>query len=204
MKRQLRFGAIFNPDPPQVQCSGWCYSEAEADTGKWKHSLGNFLLCGQNWKIHRFWFSPPIVYNYAWTIEKFSRICASYKPGKTMYSDQFVVMVNGRETRLQPSWIVLPFALAVQGGDWRCTQTAESSRTQATSHFSSKTPAGLWLIKSTPISILRYRWIRFSPANVRAHVKFSVVDVRGDHTNSKVRRPNDCLYVSNLGSRFFL
>ena len=33
---------------------------------------------------------------------------------------------------------------------------------------------------------------------MRAHVKFSVVDVRGDHTNSKVRRPNDCLYVSNL------
>ena len=24
-------------------------------------------------------------------------------------------------------------------------------------------------------------------------MKFSVVDVRGDHTNSKVRRPNDCL-----------
>ena len=41
------------------------------------------------------------VYNYAWTIEKFSRIAASYKPGKTMYSDQFVVMVNGRETRSQ-------------------------------------------------------------------------------------------------------
>ena len=40
-----------------------------------------------------------LVYNYAWTIEKFSRIAASYKPGKTMYSDQFVVMVNGRETR---------------------------------------------------------------------------------------------------------
>ena len=34
-------------------------------------------------------------------------------------------------------------------------------------------------------------------------MKFSVVDVRGDHTNSKVRRPIDCLYVSNLGSRFF-
>ena len=41
------------------------------------------------------------MYNYAWTIEKFSRIAASYKPGKTMYSDQFVVMVNGRETRSQ-------------------------------------------------------------------------------------------------------
>ena len=54
------------------------------------------------------------------------------------------------------------------------------------------------------ILYLSYRRIRFSPANVRAHVKFSVVDVRGDHTNSKVRRPIDCLYVSNLGSRFFL
>ena len=29
---------------------------------------------------------------------------------------------------------------------------------------------------------------RFSPANVRAHVKFSVVDARNDHTNSKVAR----------------
>ena len=77
--------------------------------------------------------------------------------------------------------------ISVQGGGWRCTQTAESSRTRATSHFSSKTLAGLWFIKSTPFSIVRYRWIRFSPANVRAHVKFSVVDVRGDHTNSKVR-----------------
>ena len=146
MKGQLLSGAIFNPDPLQVQCSGWCYSEAEADTGKWKHCLGNLLLSGQSLKIYRFWFSLPIVYNYAWTIEKFSRICASYKPGKTMYSDQFVVMVNGRETRLQPSWIVLPFAISVQGGGWRCTQTAESSRTRATSHFSSKTLAGLWLI----------------------------------------------------------
>ena len=107
MKGQLLSGAIFNPNPPQVQCSGWCYSEAEADTGEWKHSLGNLLLCDQSLKIYRFWFSLPIVYNYAWTIEKFSRICASYKPGKTMYSDQFVVMVNGRETRLQPSWIVI-------------------------------------------------------------------------------------------------
>ena len=107
MKGQLLSGAIFNPDPPQVQCSGWCYSEAEADTGEWKRCLGNLLLSGQSLKIYRFWFSLPIVYNYAWTIEKFSRICASYKPGKTMYSDQFVVMVNGRETRLQPSWIVI-------------------------------------------------------------------------------------------------
>ena len=39
MKGQLRFDAIFNSDPPQVQCSGWCYSEAEADTGEWKHCL---------------------------------------------------------------------------------------------------------------------------------------------------------------------
>ena len=107
MKGQLRFGAIFNPDPPQVQCSGWCYSEAEADTGEWKRSLGNLLLSGQSWNIPCILFSLPIVYNYAWTIEKFSRICASYKPGKTMYSDQFVVMVNGRETRLQPSWIII-------------------------------------------------------------------------------------------------
>ena len=44
MKGQLRFGAIFNFDPPQVQCSGWCYSEAEADTGERKFALGIFLL----------------------------------------------------------------------------------------------------------------------------------------------------------------
>jgi speckle-type POZ protein len=56
---------------PPVPCSGWCYSEVEADTA----------------------------YDYAWTIERFSRIAASFRPGKTMYSGQFVVMVHGRETR---------------------------------------------------------------------------------------------------------
>jgi len=108
---------------PPVQCSGWCYSEAEADT----------------------------VYNYAWTIEKFSRIAASYKPGKTMYSDQFVVMVNGRETR------------------WRLKMYPNGRKLQDTGYVT------LFLKDSG----------RFSPANVRAHVKFSVVDARGDHTNSK-------------------
>ena len=54
------------------------------------------IFVGRNWILNGV---SPLVYNYAWTIEKFSRIAASYKPGKTMYSDQFVVMVNGRETR---------------------------------------------------------------------------------------------------------
>lgn len=109
---------------PPVPCTGWCYSEAEADT----------------------------VYNYAWTIEKFSRTAASYKPGKTMYSDQFVVMVHGRETR------------------WRLKMYPNGRKLQDTGYVT------LFLKDSG----------RFSPANVRAHVKFSVVDTRGEHTNSKV------------------
>jgi len=109
---------------PPVACTGWCYSEAEADT----------------------------VYNYAWTIEKFSRIAATYKAGKTMYSDQFVVMVHGRETR------------------WRLKMYPNGRKLQDTGYVT------LFLKDSG----------RFTPANVRAQVKFSVVDVRGEHSNAKV------------------
>ena len=38
---------------PPIPCSGWCYTEAEED----------------------------IVYDYAWTIEKFSRAAATYRTG---------------------------------------------------------------------------------------------------------------------------
>ena len=39
---------------PPIPCSGWCYTEAEDD----------------------------IVYDYAWTIERFSRAAANYRTGR--------------------------------------------------------------------------------------------------------------------------
>ena len=54
---------------PPINTAGWCYTEVEED----------------------------IVYDYAWTIEKFCKQFTNYRPGKTMYSDQFTVMVHGRQ-----------------------------------------------------------------------------------------------------------
>ena len=47
-----------------------------------------------------------------------------------------------------------------------------------------------WLTFDPPSLKSHQKPTRFSPANVRAHVKFSVVDARNDHTNSKVAVDN--------------
>jgi len=108
---------------PPIPCSGWCYTEAEDD----------------------------IVYDYAWTIEKFSRTASNYRTGKTMYSDQFTVLVNGKQTR------------------WRLKMY----------------PNGRKNVDQGYITLFLKDSGRSQPANVRANVKFSVVDSMGNRTNTK-------------------
>lgn len=108
---------------PAVECSGWCYTEAEED----------------------------IVYDYAWTIERFSRAASNYKPGKTMYSDQFMVTVNDKQTR------------------WRLKMY----------------PNGRKEVDKGYVTLFLKDSGREQPANLRASVKFSVVDVGGNKTNTK-------------------
>jgi len=108
---------------PPIPCSGWCYTEAEED----------------------------IVYDYAWTIEKFSRAAATYRTGKTMYSDQFSVAVHGRQTR------------------WRLKMY----------------PNGRKNVDQGYVTLFLKDSGRDQPANLRANVKFSVVDSLGNKTNTK-------------------
>eukprot|EP00090_Calanus_glacialis_P029150 TRINITY_DN4676_c0_g1_i1.p1 TRINITY_DN4676_c0_g1~~TRINITY_DN4676_c0_g1_i1.p1 ORF type:complete len:373 (+),score=148.69 TRINITY_DN4676_c0_g1_i1:56-1174(+) len=108
---------------PPIPCSGWCYTEAEDD----------------------------IVYDYAWTIERFSRAAANYRTGKTMYSDQFTVVVNGKQTR------------------WRLKMY----------------PNGRKNVDQGYVTLFLKDSGRDQPANLRANVKFSVVDSLGNKTNTK-------------------
>jgi len=108
---------------PPIPCSGWCYTEAEDD----------------------------VVYDYAWTIEKFSRAAASYRTGKTMYSDQFTVSVHGKQTR------------------WRLKMY----------------PNGRKNVDQGYVTLFLKDSGRDQPANLRANVKFSVVDSLGNKTNTK-------------------
>lgn len=108
---------------PPIPCSGWCYTEAEDD----------------------------IVYDYAWTIERFSRAAANYRTGKTMYSDQFTVAVHGKETR------------------WRLKMY----------------PNGRKNVDQGYVTLFLKDSGRDQPANLRANVKFSVVDSLGNKTNTK-------------------
>jgi len=91
------------------------------------------------------------VYDYAWTIEKFSRAAASYRTGKTMYSDQFTVTVHGRQTR------------------WRLKMY----------------PNGRKNVDQGYVTLFLKDSGRDQPANLRANVKFSVVDSLGNKTNTK-------------------
>lgn len=108
---------------PSITTSGWCYTEVEDD----------------------------IVYDYAWTIEKFCDQFSSYRPGKTMYSDQFTVMVHGKLTR------------------WRLKMY----------------PNGRKNVDQGYLTLFLKDSCRDQPANVRANVKFSVVDSLGSKTNTK-------------------
>jgi len=108
---------------PPIPCSGWCYTEAEED----------------------------IVYDYAWTIERFSRAAANYRTGKTMYSDQFSVAVHGKQTR------------------WRLKMY----------------PNGRKNVDQGYVTLFLKDSGRDQPANLRANVKFSVVDSLGNKTNTK-------------------
>jgi len=108
---------------PPIPCSGWCYTEAEDD----------------------------IVYDYAWTIERFSRAAANYRTGKTMYSDQFTVAVHGKQTR------------------WRLKMY----------------PNGRKNVDQGYVTLFLKDSGRDQPANLRANVKFSVVDSLGNKTNTK-------------------
>ena len=108
---------------PPVDSNGWCYTEAEED----------------------------VVYDYAWTIEKFSRAAAKYKTGKTMYSDQFSVVVHGRPTK------------------WRLKMY----------------PNGRKEVDKGYVTLFLKDSGRDQPANLRANVRFSVVDSGGNMTNVK-------------------
>jgi len=108
---------------PPITTSGWCYTEVEDD----------------------------IVYDYAWTIEKFCKQFTNYRPGKTMYSDQFTVMVHGRPTR------------------WRLKMY----------------PNGRKAVDQGYLTLFLKDSCRDQPANVRATVKFSVIDQFGSKTNTK-------------------
>ena len=108
---------------PPIPCQGWCYTEAEED----------------------------IVYNYAWTIEKFSRAAVNFRTGKTMYSDQFTVPVHGKMTK------------------WRLKMYPNGRKTGDQGYVT------LFLKDSG----------RDQPANLRAQVKFSVVDAMGSKINTK-------------------
>jgi len=109
---------------PPITCTGWCYSQMEKDT----------------------------VYDYAWTIERFSQLLPTHKYGKTMYSEQFVIMVNGRETK------------------WRLAMYPNGRKEEDSGYVT------LFLKDSG----------KLTPANVRAQVKFSVVNGAGDLVNSRV------------------
>jgi len=122
-KRQNNLCIAMSSKLPPIPCSGWCYTEAEDD----------------------------IVYDYAWTIEKFSRAAASYRTGKTMYSDQFTVAVHGRQTR------------------WRLKMY----------------PNGRKNVDQGYVTLFLKDSGRDQPANLRANVKFSVVDSLGNKTNTK-------------------
>ena len=124
---------------PPIPCNGWCYTEAEED----------------------------IVYDYAWTIEKFSRAAVNFRTGKlspasrctskfapsgkTMYSDQFSVPVAGKLTK------------------WRLKMYPNGRKTVDQGYVT------LFLKDSG----------REQPANLRAQVKFSVVDAMGNRINTK-------------------
>jgi len=108
---------------PPIPCNGWCYTEAEED----------------------------IVYDYAWTIEKFSRAAVNFRTGKTMYSDQFSVPVQGKLTK------------------WRLKMYPNGRKTVDQGYVT------LFLKDSG----------REQPANLRAQVKFSVVDAMGNRINTK-------------------
>jgi len=108
---------------PPIPCNGWCYTEAEED----------------------------IVYNYAWTIEKFSRAANNCRTGKTMYSDQFTVPVHGKMTR------------------WRLKMY----------------PNGRKNVDQGYVTLFLKDSGRDQPANLRAQVKFSVVDAMGNKINTK-------------------
>lgn len=121
-------GASASPRPgtsklPPIPCHGWCYTEAEED----------------------------IVYDYAWTIEKFSRAAVNFRTGKTMYSDQFTVPVHGKLTR------------------WRLKMYPNGRKTVDQGYVT------LFLKDSG----------REQPANLKAQVKFSVVDAMGNKINTK-------------------
>lgn len=108
---------------PPITTSGWCYTEVEDD----------------------------IVYDYAWTMEKFCQQFSAYRPGKTMYSDQFTVMVHGKLTR------------------WRLKMY----------------PNGRKAVDEKYLTLFLKDSCREQPANVRANVKFSVIDSFGSKTNTK-------------------
>lgn len=108
---------------PPIPCHGWCYTEAEED----------------------------IVYDYAWTIEKFSRAAVNFRTGKTMYSEQFTIPVHGKLTR------------------WRLKMYPNGRKTVDQGYVT------LFLKDSG----------REQPANLKAQVKFSVVDAVGNKQNSK-------------------
>jgi len=108
---------------PPIPCNGWCYTEAEED----------------------------IVYDYAWTIERFSRHAVNFRTGKTMYSDQFTVPVHGKLTR------------------WRLKLY----------------PNGRKNVDQGYVTLFLKDSGREQPANLKAQVKFSVVDARGHKLNTK-------------------
>ena len=52
---------------PPIPCNGWCYTEAEED----------------------------IVYDYAWTIERFSRHAVNFRTGNVTLSDYVKIFIQG-------------------------------------------------------------------------------------------------------------
>jgi len=108
---------------PPIPCNGWCYTESEED----------------------------IVYDYAWTIERFSRAAVNFRTGKTMYSDQFTVPVQGKLTK------------------WRLKMY----------------PNGRKAVDQGYVTLFLKDSGREQPANLRAQVKFSVVNAKNDMINTK-------------------
>ena len=121
----------------QVQCSGWCYSEAEADTGnnqkqdfcwqdldtKWCFPP-SVQLCVDNWEVQ-----PDCCIVQAWQDYVQRPVCGY---GEWEGDKVVATIIIERSCNCH-----------LTGGGWRCTRMVESFRTPAMSHSSSRTLAGL-------------------------------------------------------------